>query len=105
MDERGSVWLRESCGNSAQESLHLDLSMGAEARGDAVEIAVVVAGMTDQLEGSGCGHRLQDLVEGRGVEIAGCGDSEGSVGREDTTVLKLRVALEGGAKAVEEMDL
>jgi len=52
MDEAGSVWLREHGWNRGKESLHLDLSMGAQAGGYAIEIGVVVTGVADEFKGS-----------------------------------------------------
>ena len=65
-----------------EEGVAFDVAMGAEAGGDAVEIAVVVAGMAAELEGSVGGHGVENLVEGLGVEVAGGGDADGSVGGE-----------------------
>jgi len=79
--------------------------MGTQTRGDLVEIAVVVAGMADELEGSIGRHSAENLGECGGVEVAGCRDTEGSVGCQDASVAELRVSLEGRTKTVEEIDL
>src|SRR2546430_2461930 len=52
--------------------------MGAEPSGDAVEVAVVVAGMAAEFEDALGGHGVKDLGEGFAVEAAGGGDADGS---------------------------
>ena len=83
MDERGGVWLRETCGDGREESAHLDVAVGAEACGDAVEVVIVVAGMADELEGAFGREGVEDLRESGGIEVAGGGDADGAVGGED----------------------
>ena len=70
MDERGGVWLRETCGDGREESPHLDLAVGAKACGDAVEVVIVVAGMADQLEGAFGWEGVKDLRESGGIQVA-----------------------------------
>lgn len=105
MDELETVWLRESCGNGREESLHLDLTMSAQAGGDAVEVAIVIAGMTDELKGAVGGHGVEDLGEGGGVEIAGGRDSDGAVGGKDGLVCELKMMSERGAETIKNIDL
>ena len=92
-------------GNLGEQGVAFDLAMGAEAGDDAVEVAVVVAGVADQLESSFGGHGLQDLAEGFAVEVAGGRDADGSVGGEDTSAANLRLLLEFRFEAAEEFDL
>jgi hypothetical protein len=75
--------------------------MVAEAGGDGVEVGIVVAGVTEELEGAGGGKGGEGGLEGVGVEAAGGGDAEGAVGGEGT-VGGTHV---GGAEAVEESNL
>ena len=89
MDERGRVWLRESGGNLREESLHLDLAVSAQAGSDAIEVAIVVAGMADEFEDAVGGHGGEDLGKGRGVEISGGGDAESSAGGADGSAAEL----------------
>jgi hypothetical protein len=75
--------------------MHLDLTVSAEASGDAIEVAIVVAGMTDELEDTVVGQGGENLGEGGGVEVS-CGrDAEGPAGGTDDPVAELRVAFEG----------
>src|SRR5271154_6748066 len=48
---------------------------------------------------------MKDLMEGVGAEIAGGGDADGAVGGDDVGVADLRVVVEVGAEAAEELDL
>jgi len=79
--------------------------VGAEAGGDAVEVGVVVAGVAAEFVGSCVGEGLEDFVERGGVEVAGGGDSDGSVGGEDVGGAELRVGFELFVEAAEELDL
>lgn len=54
--------------------------MGAQARGDAVEVRIVVTGMADQLPDA-FGHVVKQMLEAGCVEIAGGGDAQGAVWR------------------------
>ena len=78
--------------------------MGAEAGGDAVEVAVVVAGVAAEFVGAGGWEGAQDFGESSGVELAGGGDGDGAVGGEDFCVADLRVGFEAGAQAADEAD-
>ena len=71
MDEAGSVWLREYGRNCCEESLHLDLTMGAQACWYSIEICVVVAGMADEFKGSGWVKSAEDLGESVRGQITG----------------------------------
>ena len=70
-------------GDSARRALRSMSRWVAETGDDAVEVAVVVAGMADEFEGSFGWHGVQDFVEALAVEVAGGGDPDGSVGGED----------------------
>ena len=105
MDDCGGVWLREARRNGGEEGLHLDLAVGAEARDNAIEVGVIVAGMADQLEGALGWEGVEDFCKRGGVEIAGGGDADGALRREDLMIADLWVAIEGGLQAVEEADL
>ena len=80
----------------------LDVAMGAEAGGDAVEVAIVVAGMADELEGAFGWHGVEDFAEGFAVEAAGGGDADGSIGGEDMVVADLGLAFEACLEAGED---
>ena len=97
--------MQGDCGDFGEQRLALDVAMGAEAGGDAVEVAVVVAGMAAEFEGALGGHGVKNLVEGFGVEVAGGGDADGSVGGEDVRVADLGLVFEAGFEAAEEFDL
>ena len=71
VDESRSIWMQGECGHFGEEGIAFDVAMSAEASGDAVEVAVVVAGMADEFEGAIGRHGVEDLVEGFGVEVAG----------------------------------
>lgn len=85
--------------------MHLDLAVSAKAGGDLIEIAIVVAGMADELKGAGGWHGGEDLGEGRRIEITGSRDTKRSVGRMDSLVAELRVMLEGWTETVQDADL
>src|ERR1700733_14918051 len=89
VDELGSVWMQSDCGHLGQQSIALDVAMGAKAGRDAVKVAVVVSGMAAEFEGAFGGHRMQNLVEGFTVEIAGGRDADGSVGGENAGIADL----------------
>src|SRR5206468_1999969 len=105
VDELRGIWMQGECGHFGVQGVALDVAMSAEASGDAVEVAVVVAGVAAEFEGALGGHGVKDLVEGFGVEIAGGGDADGSVGGEDVGVADLGLVLEAGFEAAEEFDL
>lgn len=88
-----------------EECVALDVAMGTEAGSDAIEIAVVVAGVADELVGAFGGHGLKDLVKGLAVEVAGGGDADSPVGGEDARVADLGLAFESGFEIAEEFDL
>src|SRR5271154_5060541 len=79
--------------------------MVAEPRDDGVEVAVVVAGMTDELEGALRRHGVQNFVEGLAVEVAGGGDADSAVRGEDVRAAQLWLTFEPGLEAAEEFDL
>jgi len=106
MDEAGGVWMQAEGGNHGEEGGALDVAVGAQARGDAVEVAVVVAGVAAELEGDGLRRQgVEDGVQRGLVEIAGGGDADGSAGGEDARAADLGLAVEAGVKAPEEADL
>jgi hypothetical protein len=71
IDELRGVWMQCECGDFGAEGVALDVAMGSEASGDAVKVAVVVAGMAAEFEGALGGHGVKDLVEGFAVEVTG----------------------------------
>ena len=79
--------------------------MRAKAGGDAVEITVVVAGMAAEFEGPLRGYGVQDFVEGFAVEVAGGGDSDGSVGGQQVRVADLVLLFEPRLEAAQKFDL
>jgi len=97
--------MQGDCGHFGAQGVALDVAMGAEPSGDAVEVAVVVAGMAAELEDALGGHGVKDLVEGFAVEVAGGGDSDGSIGGEDVRFADLGLVFEMGFQAAEEFDL
>lgn len=105
VDELGSIWMQSDCRNFGHEGGALDVAMAAEAGRDAVEIAIVVAGMAAKLEGSGRGYSVQNLAEGLAVEIAGSGDANGSVGGENLSVANLGLTLEGFLQLAKKLHL
>ena len=104
VDERGGVCAGEGLGNLAEQGLALDVAVGAQARGDAVQLAIVVAGMATELVGPSGRKRVQNLGEGCGVELAGGRDCNGAVGGEDVGVAQLGVRFEARAQATDEAD-
>src|ERR1700730_14081779 len=104
VDELRGIWMQGECGDFSEQGVALDVAMGAEASGDAVEVAVVVAGMTAEFEGALGGHGMQDFVEGLAVEVAGGGDADGSVGGEDTAAANLGLGFEAGLETAEDLD-
>jgi len=104
VDEQGSVWAGENSRNLAEQGLALDVAVGAQARGDAVEVAVVVTGMAAELVGPSGRKRAQNLGEGCGVELAGGGDGDGAVCRSYASFTYLCVGLEARTQATDEPD-
>ena len=105
VDELRGVWMQGECGDFGEQGVALDVAMSAEPRGDAVEVAVVVAGMAAEFEGALGGHGVKDLVEGFAVEVASGGDADGSVGGEDVRFADLGLVFEMGFEAAEESHL
>jgi len=60
--------------------------------------------MAAEFEDAFGGERVEGFGEGLGVELAGGGDAEGSVGGEDVGVMDLRDALEAGLQAGDKTD-
>ena len=58
--------------------------------------------MAAELEDAFGGEGVEGFGEGLGVEIAGGGDAEGSVGGKDVSVMDLGDALEAGLQAIDE---
>ena len=104
MDEFGGVGLGEDFWNCFEEGVALDVAGAAEAGVDCVEVAVVVAGMAAEFEDAFGGKGVEGFGEGLGVELAGGGDAEGSVGGEDVGVMDLRDAPEAGLHAIDETE-
>jgi len=97
--------LREARGDGGEERLHLDLAVGAEACGDAVEVVVVIAGVANEFEGAFGWEGVEDLRERAGVEVAGSGDAYCALRGKHVPVADLKVAVKGGLQAVEKADL
>ena len=97
--------MQGECGHLGEEGVAFDVAMGTEASGDAIEIAVVVAGMAAELEGAIGGHGIKDLVEGFAVEVAGGRDADGSVGGGDVGVADLGLVFKVIFEAAEELHL
>jgi hypothetical protein len=97
--------MRGDCGDFGEQGIALDVAMGAEAGGDAVEVAVVVARMAAELKGSLGWNGMQDFVEGFAVEVAGGRDADGGVCGEDVPVVNLGLVFEVGLEAAEEFHL
>ena len=79
--------------------------MRAKAGSDAVQITVVIAGMTAEFEGPLRGYGVQDFVESFAVEVAGGGDSDGSVGGQQVRVADLGMLFEPRLEAAQKFDL
>ena len=105
MDELRGVRIQGQGRNLCEKGIAFDIAMGTKARRDSVKIAVVVAGMADEFEGSFGGHALQNLVKGFPVEVAGRGDADGAVGREDAVAADLRLLLEPRLQAAKQLHL
>ena len=105
VDELGPIWMQGDCRHFGEQSIALDVAVGAEAGGDAVEVAVVVARMTAEFEGALGGHSVKDLVEGFAVEVAGGRDAYGSICSADMRVADLGLVFEIGFETAEEFDL
>ena len=105
VDELGDVWMQSQLGYLGEEGVALYVAMRAEPGGDAVKIAVVIAGMATEFEGPFCGYRAQDFVEGFAVEIA-CGrNADSSISSEDVVSAYLRLAFEARLEVAEKFDL
>ncbi len=105
VDELRSIWMQGECGHFGEKGVAFDVAMGTEASGDAIEIAVVVAGMAAEFEGAIGGHGVENLVEGLAVEVAGGGDADGSVGGGDVRAANLGLVFEVSFEAAEELHL
>ena len=105
VDEMRRVWLRCESGDFGEEGVAFDVAVGTEAGGDAVEVAVVVAGVADEFKRAFGGDGVEYFAEGLGVEVAGGGDADGAVGGEDVSIADLRLAFELGFEIAEEFDL
>jgi hypothetical protein len=97
--------MHSDCGYLGQQGVSLDVAMGAEAGGNAVEVAVVVAGVTDQFERAFRRQSVQDFVESFPIEVTGCGDADGAVGGENFPTANLRLPFEFGFERAEKFDL
>ena len=71
--------------NFLKERVAFDLAAGAKACGDGIERGIVVAGVADKFPCS-FGQRVEEIVEGTGVELASGGDADGAVGRDDVSI-------------------
>src|ERR1700730_10373921 len=97
--------MQGECGDFGEQGVALDVAMGAKASGDAVEVAVVVTGMTAELEGAVGWDGVKYFAEGLAVEVAGGGDADRSVGGEDVLVVNLGLVFEVGFEFAEEFYL
>jgi hypothetical protein len=89
MDEfetrKGSDCLR----NFSEKGFALDLAGCTKPSCDDVERSVVIAGMADKLPCT-LGHRVKDLVQRLGIELAGGRDADRSIGSADMALSELR---------------
>ncbi len=106
----GSLARGQEFGEFGLQGLPFNFTGSAEAGGDAVEIAVVVAGVADELEGAGGWEGVEELRQSGGSEVAGGGDGDGGVGGEHGAAeglgaAELRVGVEAAFERAEEFDL
>lgn len=81
-----------------------DLTGGAKPRCDAVEVAIVVARMADELP-EPLRHGREQVAQGSSVQMSGRRDPDGAVCREDASLANLRQSLESFAKRLDQPDL
>lgn len=105
MDEPGRIRLRKRGRHSGEKSLHLHFAMATEPGCNAVEVGIVIAGVTDKFEGSSSRHGVQDLGERCCIKIAGGRDSQGAVSGENRSFTKCRVTLKCRSELIQKMDL
>ena len=87
--------------NFIQQSLTLGLAMFPQSSGNCLQILVVVARVAEQLKGALGRNMLEQGAQFGGVQAAGGGNAERSVGGETGR----NDAMEAGAEAVEKEDL
>jgi len=77
------IWMQGDCGDFGAQGVALESRWARRRCGDAVEVAVVVAG--DGSRARRCPGRAwrEGSGEGSPVEVAGGGDADGTVGGED----------------------
>jgi hypothetical protein len=100
--ELGWGGLGEGAGDLGEEGCAFDVAVGAKAGGDAVEVGVVVAGMTAELVGAGGREGAEECGEGGRGELAGGRDGEGAVCGEDGVHADFGLVFEAGAEWIEE---
>jgi hypothetical protein len=105
VDELRSIWMQGDCRHLGEKGAAFDVAMSTEPGGNAVEIAVVVAGMAAEFEGSIGGYGVEDLVEGFAVEVAGSRDADGSVGGGDVRATDLGLMFKVSFETAEEFHL
>src|SRR5664280_3235096 len=85
-----------------EQRFALHIAVGAQACGDAGELAIVVAGMAADLVGPCRRKGAQNLAESGSGKLAGGGDRNRSIGCKNASVAHLLVGLEARAQKADE---
>ena len=93
--------MQQDSRNFTQQGLTFDLSMFPQPGGDGPQVLIVIARVANKLKGAMGGNLLEQGAQFDGVQAAGGGDAEGSVGGE----ARRDDALEAGAELAEKENL
>lgn len=104
VDELGWVGLGEDARDLCEERLALGVAVGAEAGGDAIEVAVVVSGVTAEFMGASGWKGSENQRQRGGVEFARSRDGDRAIGGADAALMELERGLEAWAQAADELD-
>ena len=96
--------LAEDSWNLGEQGFAFDVAVSAEARGDAIEVGIVIAGVAAEFVGAGGWQRGENLSQSAGSELAGGGDGDCAVGGLHAGVADLGQGGEARAEAADEVD-
>lgn len=105
MDEVRRIWFRKRRWDHRKQRLHFDLAMISEARSNARQIRIVVAGMADEFEGTLRRDDVHDLGECSPIQVASGRDPQGSRARDDVARTDRGVPFEGLSKSIQNSNL
>lgn len=92
----GGACCRDPLPQLLEEGFAFDITGVAKPRGDDVEIAVIIAGVADQLPGA-FRQSMQKSAQCRLVQVTCRGDTDGSVRRDDPALAQSGKPLEAAA--------